>query len=233
MRIIICDDESKYRQLLHEKILQDSFACDYDVEISEYEGGDSLLAALENGVSADVYFLDIQMENGTDDGIRVAKELRKKGDKGLIVYVTSFIDYVQTGYEVKAFRYLLKRQIQERLTRVLADVRGELFREDAFCFQTKGETIRVNRREILYFESDKRQLQLVTESETYLFYGKLEEAEGKLGEGFLRCHRSFLVNMEHIRKHSVEEIVLQNGKVIPVSRSYAKEVKRKLMLELK
>lgn len=233
MRIIICDDEPKYRQLLHEKILQDSFSCDYDVEVTEYEGGEPLLKALENGASADVYFLDIQMENGTDDGIRVAKELRKRGDKGLIVYVTSFIDYVQTGYEVKAFRYLLKSQIQDGLTKVLADIRQELAGEDGFCFQVKGETVRVNRKELLYLESDKRQVRVVTEKEEYMYYGKLEEAEKELGDDFLRCHRSFLVNLTQIRKYSGEEIVLRSGKEIPISRTYAKEVKRKLMLEMR
>lgn len=233
MRIIICDDEPKYRQLLYERILQDSFLRDYDVEVTEFEGGQQLIDALNAGASADAYFLDIQMENGTDDGIRVAKELRRRGNKGLIVYVTSFIDYVQTGYEVKAFRYLLKSQIQDGLTKVLADIREELQGEESFCFQVKGETIRVNRKEILYFESDKRQLRLVTEHEVHMFYGKLEETESELGEGFLRCHRSYLVNMAQIRKYSGEEIVLQGEKIIPISRSYAKEVKRKLMLEMK
>lgn len=233
MKIIICDDEPKYRALLHERILQDSFACDYEVEITEYEGGESLLQALETGVSADVYFLDIQMENGTDDGIRVARKLRSMGDAGLIVYVTSFIDYVQTGYEVKAFRYLLKSQIGDGLAKVLADIRQELNGDESFCFQAKGETIRVNCKEILYLESDRRTVRLVTEKEESVYYGKLEEAEKALGDGFLRCHRSFLVNMAQIKKYSGEGIVIQDGQIIPISRTYAGDVKRKLMLEMK
>ena len=233
MRIIICDDEPKYRQLLHERILQDSFSCDYEVEVTEYEGGEVLLEALDAGVSADVYFLDIQMENGTDDGIRVAKELRKRGDKGLIVYVTGFIDYVQTGYEVKAFRYLLKSQIQDGLTKVLADIRQELAGEESFCFQVNGENICVNPGEIRYLESDKRQVRVMTDYEEYKYYGKLDEAEKELGEGFLRCHRSFLVNTTQIKKYSGEEIVLRSGQEIPISRTYTKEVKRKLILEMR
>lgn len=232
MKIIICDDEAKYRQLLHEHILRDSFACNYEVEVTEYAGGKPLLAAMENGDFADVYFLDIQMENGTDDGIRVAKELRRLGCKGLIVYVTGFIDYVQTGYEVKAFRYLLKSQIQDGLAKVLGDIRRELMGEESFCFQVNGENIRINLRDILYLESDKRRVLVVTEQEEYLYYGKLDEAQKQL-ESFFRCHRSFLVNPAQIKKHSGEEIVLQNGKEIPISRTYAKDVKRRLMLELK
>ncbi len=111
MRIVICDDEPEYRRLLHERILQYAFSQDFETEIAEFESGEQLIAALDAGERADVYFLDIQMENGDDDGIRAAKELRRRGDNGLIVYVTGFIDYAQTGYEVKAFRYLLKSQI--------------------------------------------------------------------------------------------------------------------------
>ena len=233
MKIYICDDEPKYRQLLHEKILQDSFIHDYEAEVTEYESGEQLLNALDEGVSADVYFLDIQMENGTDDGIRVAKELRRRGDKGLIVYVTSFIDYVQTGYEVKAFRYLLKSQISESLDKVLTDIRQELSCEEIFCFQVRGETLRIKQKEILYIESDKRQLRIVTVNEEHCFYGKLEDAEKSLGKQFLRCHRSFLINTEQIKKYSGEEILLQGENTIPISRSYAKTVKQRLMLELR
>ena len=232
IKMVICDDEPKYRQLLHKIILQDSFACDYEVEITEYESGAGLVEALDKGLTADVYFLDIQMENGTNDGIQVARELRRRKENGLIVYVTSFIDYVQTGYEVRAFRYLLKSQIEDKLAQVLEDIREELFGEGFFCFKTKGETIRIDKREILYLESNKRQLQLVTAETEYNFYGSMENAEKELGQQFLRCHQSYLVNIKLIQKFSNEQIELQGGIAVPVSRSYAKKVKQRLMLEM-
>ena len=173
MRIAICDDELQYRQLIHEKLLQDSICCDYETEISEYESAAELLAATEKGYSADVFFLDIQMSGG-EDGIWVGRELRRRGERGLIVYITGFIDYVQIGYEVRVFRYLLKG-----------------------------------------------------------FYDNLEHAARELGESFLRCHRSFLVNMDRIRKYSSNEIVLEGDITIPISRSYGKAVKQRLMLEMK
>ena len=228
MRVIICDDELYYRQLLHEKILQDGFINDYEVEVTEYGSGAQLVEAVDKGVSADVFFLDVQMEQGSDDGIRAARELRKRGENGLIVYVTGFIDYVQTGYEVRAFRYLLKSQMTAQLSQVLCDIRQELSGH-AYMFRAGGEQMRVDKRQILYFESDKRMLHLVTTVNEYWFYGNLNQAEQELGETFLRCHKSYLVNMERIRSYSGTEIGMQGEAVIPVSRSYAKEVKRKLM----
>lgn len=201
MRIIICDDEPRYREFLHEKILQDSFAHDYDVEVTEYGSGEQLLEAVDRGASADVFFLDVQMEQGTDDGIRAARELCRRGEKGLIVYLTGFIDYVQTGYEVRAFRYLLKSQVTEKLSQVLADVVRELSGE-FFSFKSGGQWVRVDRRQILFLESDRRQIHLVTAAEEHGYYGSLDEAQRELGERFLRCHKSFLVNVEQIRRYS-------------------------------
>ena len=78
MRIAVCDDEALFREALHAKILQDGFAHDYETDVEEYGSGRALLDAQEKGYSADVYFLDVQMDQGTDDGIRTARELRRR-----------------------------------------------------------------------------------------------------------------------------------------------------------
>ncbi|MBD5460582.1 MAG: response regulator transcription factor [Lachnospiraceae bacterium] len=232
MRIAICDDEPLYRQILREKIAEDSFVHNYDADISEYSDGRQLIEAVENGAAADVFFLDIQTRQGTDDGIRTGRKLRERGENGLIVYVTGFIDYVQTGYEVRAFRYLLKNQIPEKLPGVLADIRRELS-DTEYTFQAGGETLRVDRRRILYLESNIRTLRLVTLENEYRFYDTLDHAEVQLGEPFLRCHRSFLVNKRMIRKYSGSQIILPGEIAIPISRSYARQVKQRLMLEMR
>ena len=233
MQIAICDDEKQYRWLLHEIILQDSFQQGYEVEIEEYENGELLLKALDAGRAADVFFLDIQLEQGSDDGIQLAKELRRRGEKGLIIYVTGFIDYVQTGYEVKAFRYLLKSQIQEKMGQVLKDIKVELTSEDYFIFQKNREIVRINKQDIMYLESEKRILRVVTAQSEDTFYGTLDAVEEELRkDDFLRCHRSFLVNIRKIKNFSNHRIELVNGSSIPISRSYSKEVKRQLMLRM-
>lgn len=235
LKIAICDDEEKYRSLLHERIVKDSFGSNYELIIDEYACSKELEAALDKCVDYDVYFLDIQMENGTDDGIRTARTLRNRGKKGLIIYVTSFIDYVQVGYEVKAFRYLLKSQLETELKRVLDDIRKELVGEEFFSFRINGDAIRVNKSDIMYLESDRRQIKLYTSgnlTEEYCFYGSLDDIETKLGESFMRCHRSYVVNVAYIKRWSGEQIELNCGVTVPVSRSYAKDVKQRLMLEM-
>ncbi len=234
LKIAICDDEEKYRSLLYEKIVKDSILKDYETEISQYTCGQEVSEALDKGEFYDVYFLDIQMENGTDDGIRIAREIRARGVKGLIVYVTSFIDYVQIGYEVKAFRYLLKSQMDEKLSSLLDDIRKELSGEEFFYYQISGEKYRVAKSQIVYLESDKRQVKMVLSNcEEHRFYGNLDNVSKELGESFVRCHRSYVVNLSYIKGWSAEQIELNSiEKNIPISRSYAKIVKQTLMLKL-
>ena len=232
MRVVLCDDEPGYRRLIYDKILQDGFVHDYEVEVAEYGGGRELLEALDRGEYADVFFLDVHLEQGGDDGIRLGRELRRRGQDGLIVYVTGFMDYVQLGYEVKAFRYLLKSQIEQMLPRVLRDIRQELEGEE-FSFRMGGETVCLDRRKILYLESSVRTLRLVSLEGEYRFYGSLDKIQEDLGEGFLRCHRSFLVNIGQVVSFSGSQIVLQGGVEIPVSRSYGRNVKKRLLLEMR
>ncbi len=231
MRFVLCDDEPYYRQLLHEMIVRDSFACDHEVEVTEYDNAKGLLAAVEDGLCADAFFLDIQMEKDGADGIALGRRLRERGERGLIVYITAFWDYVQTGYEVRAFRYLLKSQLSEKLPEVLRDIRQELAGWE-YAFQKGKERVRLDRRDIWYLESRGRLVHLFTAEGEYSFYGNLDREEGALGEQFLRCHRSYLVNCRKIQSYSTTELVLQNGSRIPVSRSYAKRVRQRLMLEM-
>lgn len=231
MRFVLCDDEPYYRQLLHERIVRDSFAHDVEVEVADYESADRLLADLDDGLLADVFFLDIQMGKGREDGIALGRRLRDRGEKGLIVYITAFLDYVQSGYEVKAFRYLLKDQIPQKLPTVLQDIRQELVGWE-YVFQKGKELVRLDRRDIWYLESRGRLLYLSAAEGEYSFYGSLDREGQVLGGQFLRCHRSYLVNCGKIKSYRKAELTLYNGTLIPVSRSYAENVKKRLMLEL-
>lgn len=231
VKVVICDDEEIYRRILREKILQYALEWDCEAEITEYAEGSSLLKETDRQNRADVYFLDIETGAGPDDGIRTARELRRRGDEGLIVYVTGFIDYVQTGYEVRAFRYLLKSQIDSDLPRVLQDIRKELTGDSFFTFQKNRETMCVKLQDILYLESDRRLVRIRQEQGEEAFYGSLDDVEEQLSEkGFLRCHKSYLVHMDRVKNFSGDHIVMDDGSILPVSRSYGKEVKRELML---
>ena len=230
MNIAICDDEKIFRKCLRELLVKDNFAGGADIRGEEFESGEALLNACEKGTARyDILFLDIRMPGL--DGLETARALRQKGEKCLIVFLSSLAEYARKGYEVRAFRYLLKEEAERELGKVMEACRKELGEERWFSFAQGHETYRISLEDILYFESKKRLILLHTETESYSFYQKLDEVEGELEGGrFLRCHRSYLVQERYVRSWKGNSLWLAGGTELPISRGYEKEVNRRLML---
>lgn len=230
MKIAICDDEPVFLSHLKALLQKDSFEKEYDLEIKEYDSGEALIKAYEAAEDFDVLFLDILMK--TMDGLETAGRLRSMGCRCLLIFLTSMTEYMQQGYEVRAFRYLLKDQTQQELARVMEAVRGEFLTQDYFAFSYERNSFRVPKADILYLESKKRLIYLHTcKGETYQFYQKLDELEAQLGAcGFMRCHKSFLVQERYVTGWREHVLWLEGNIELPVSRAYEKEVNRRLML---
>ena len=83
-----------------------------------------------------------------------------------------------------------------------------------------GETYyRIPVGKILYFASDRRQVQCVTPDRTYTFYGKLDEVAAQLRDGFVRIHQRYLIRAGAVNRLEGGEVTLQDGTRLPVSRS--------------
>lgn len=212
-KIAICDDESVHIEKIR-TILS-------DYETDNYLSPNALLDAVSSGVRYDVLFLDIMMPR--IDGISLARELREFDEDMLIVFITSKIEYMQTAYEVRAFRYLLKDQIDEGLPKIWNDIKKELLdRQDTyFSYEFERKVYRLPICDILYFESNLRRIVVHTKaSENATLYGKLDDLSVKYSS-FIRVHKSYLINRRYIRMISAGTVVLSNGEVLPVSRKYA------------
>ena len=211
-KIAICDDEPLHIEKIRNILL--------DEETETYTSPTVLLNTIFSGKRYDVLFLDIMMPE--IDGISLARELRELDGDMLIVFITSKIEFMQTGYEVKAFRYLLKDQIDTGLPKIWKDIEKELLdRADTyFTYEFERKTYRYPCRDILYLESNLRRIILHTNRDTAALYGKLDDLAIKYPM-FVRIHKSFLVNRRHIRSISAGMVVLSNGDVLPISRKYA------------
>jgi len=212
IKIAICDDEA-----VHIKNIRNNLP---DLEMDIYTNPNLLFETVRGGKEYDVIFLDIMMPGF--DGISLARELREINDDVIIVFITSKIEFMQTGYEVKAFRYLLKEQISHGLKKVWSDIEAELAakKDEYFIYEFGRQVYRRSYREIIYFESSLRRVTIHTKNNADIFYGKLDDIE-KDSPLFVRVHKSFLVNKKHIRGISTDTVILSNGEVLPVSRRYS------------
>ncbi len=225
LNIAICDDEKYICDFLHKSISDCLAKTDIDSRITVFNDGSRLAEHYQSGQPPfDLIFLDITMKEC--DGMTAAKIIRAIDSKVMIVFVTSSAEYVFSGYEVKAFRYILKPELLHGFARVFSECLNELTNssELRYTFQRSSETVSLPLSSILYFESNKRIINVKTGNEEYSFYGKLDDIEAELKKhDFVRCHQSFLVNAKKINAVKQNEISLITGKSLPVSKRRAKE----------
>jgi DNA-binding LytR/AlgR family response regulator len=101
---------------------------------------------------------------------------------------------------------------------------------EAAEYKNQGNSYRIMYKDILYFQSDGRKINIVMEKKIESFYGKLSEIEQMCPEGlFLRIHKSYLINMCHAKEITYKWIKMINGDVLDISRSNRVAIRRKLM----
>ena len=224
--VAVCDDEKVIREYIRSAVLDGLAEMDLDGRVTEFDDGEPLCAAYENGTADfDLILLDITMKRC--DGLSAAKRIRETDRNVMIVFITASAEYVVSGYEVRAFRYLLKPELAHGFAGVFRECVAELTKsnEVRYSFRTVSEQISLPIRDILWFESDKRKVTVCCVSgKTYTFYAKLDAVQEELKRrDFVRCHQSYLVNAKKILSVRAGELELDGGTVLPVSKHRARE----------
>lgn len=214
MRVEICDDERESCNGLSLLIKRQEPDC----EVACFHTCRQFLEAAQH---FDILLLDIQMEEM--GGIEVARALRGRGERTVLIFVTALKEYAPEAFEVSAFHYLLKPVVPEKFCRVFESAclqvrklesqsAGQLF------FQTKARSFTVPRDEVLYVESRRRKVEIHTRKENVTVYATMKHMEEQLGEGFYRCHRGYLVNMAYVTGYGAGFVRLQNGEAVYLAR---------------
>ena len=228
MRIAVCDDEKYFRDTICEAI--SDFYRSLDVICTSFESGSALISAFEKGQRFDAVFLDIEMP--PPDGMETARRLHGFSPVLPVIFLTSHTELAMDGYEVGAFRFLQKPVIAEKLTQALKDIRQLTANHKSICIKTEGEEYFISPDSIIYAEADNNTVRFITSEREYKMRMKLTEALTMLvsaADHFCRVHRSVIVNLSHIVSRNEKEVKLDNGAILPVSRSYSDDLKRSLM----
>ena len=220
LRIGICDDLADARLVLRSALERILETRKIQGQFFEFSSGETLLRWYDHHAGElDVVFLDMELHEL--DGMETARRLRAS-DAGLqLVFVTGYADYVFDGYSVGALGYLMKPPRQEQLEAVLSRVQAALVRDldRAYVCRSGDTRYRIPIARILYFASDRRQVQCVAEDRTYTFYGKLDAVAEEVGAAFVRVHQRYLVRAGAVDRMEGGEVVLRDGRRLPVSRS--------------
>lgn len=228
IKVLICDDEPAFVDQMAQAIQNQPLPKEVSINITRTSRPETLTD--EQLSQYQIMFLDVMME--PCGGMELARRVRKLGNHGVLIFVTNYVQFSPEGYEVRAFRYVLKQELEKKLPSYFCDALAEILREKegkVFEFSLNGEVHRVPYRNILYLESRQRMIYLhaaqLERAESH-FYGTLEKLTEELEpEGFLRIQKSYLVNMAHIQKLNFDRVRLSDGEELSVSRKRYSELK--------
>ena len=221
INIAICDDEPCMVNEL--EMRAKSFFTETETDISKFYDGTSLLKSCAD-IDYDVIFLDIKMK--APDGMETARRLRDQRFDGCLIFVTILEDYVFDAFEVSAYDYLVKPVDNDKFLRTMNRLQKRL--ESSFLtIQKENESRLLALDEIVYCEVLNRKIYIHTvNDETVDYYDKIEDLETKLkrlSRSFFRCHRSFLINLDHLNGFGKDSAHMYGGAEVPVSRLRRKE----------
>lgn len=222
MRIALCDDEPATAQVFAELIRSWSGLRDCPCEITAFSSAKALLFEAQGSFAFDLILLDIEMPGM--NGMDLAKEIRRLDGEVPIAFLTNYQDFVFEGYEVGAFRYILKTQAEEKLFPMLDEVQKKLEQTKNYLLvKAQGEDIRLDLNGIMYLEAQKHDTAVHMGEKTFMLRQPISGLAGLLGEGFAAAHRSYIVNLDYVERLSRTECRMTNGECVPVSRgAYAR-----------
>lgn len=228
LRIALCDDEPLMLRELSEHLSR--YMCSNGLPpyyLETFSGGDALL---ESGEDFDLIFLDVRME--PPDGMETARRLRQRGSQSLLVFVTVLRESVFDAFETEPHDYLLKPLDAGRFRRTM-DRAVEVLRRRGLqrvVIRRGGASEVISLARIVYCEVQGRKLYIHLDGgEVADCYGRLEEFQRQTGGRLFRCHRSYLVNLDHVRCCRGGEVLLSRGGSIPVSRLRERELTQALL----
>jgi DNA-binding LytR/AlgR family response regulator len=231
IKVAICDDEKIICNHILNILKEESKIIGEKIEFDIYNSAEEMLAKIDNyGVENYIIFLDIMLEGM--NGVELGKLLKQINENVQIVFITSSMDFVLDGYDVGAYNYLLKPLDETKLRKVFSDLvlKNIKVKKEIFTVTKKAEIINFEISDILYFEINNRILTLYYEGGSIEFYEKIEDIQKQLEDkNFIRPHRSYLVNLEHVFKVTKNEVILKNGKAIKISRLKVAQIKEEFM----
>lgn len=227
INIAICDDTIEELKTINSYVEENFKEIGLSFKISLFNEGQDLIEHMNLSKELyDIIFLDIYMK--FSNGIDIAKKVREFDKECKIVFITSSKEHAVDSYDVGALYYILKPVNREKLDSVIRMAVENLNKENKqVIIKNKKGTYRISYKDILYAESNARVVNIHLKSGDIIsFYSKLEEFIQSLhDERFLKCHKSFVVNMDYILKIENRSIFIINNITIPISSTNTSKIK--------
>lgn len=230
LNLIICDDDIHFLKSLNQKIHTHLEKKNIEFQVVSFRSAEQLLQNNINQV--DIVFLDVNPKDM--NGIDVAAQLRKISQKFILIFISGFIEFAPSGYQVNAFRYLLKEQINLLLPEAIDQAIKQLgYFRTKVSFKFIDIELTTFTDNIIYIESRLHEVHFHFHNSihTHYLYDTLNSVQNMLPYSeFIRIHQSYLVNYTYFLDARNYTAYLTDSIELPISQKLFSNVKKQLFL---
>ena len=218
IRIAVVDDEVSIRENLQGFIARMAQETGTEMTVSDYPSGDALLENYAPFYDIIIFDIDMPGTNGMD----AARKVREMDSRVVILFITNIAQYAINGYEVEAIDYIIKPigyyDFAMKFQRAVRH--AERSRGNQIVLNTVDGPKSLNTDDVLYVEVMAHYVIYHTAGEAYRLRASMKEHGDLLQKyGFARCHKSYLINLKHLKSLSASEVVVDTLSV-PLGRAY-------------
>lgn len=228
IRIAICDDEEIFSNEIENIVVRMQENLQQRILIKKFTNAKSLLFAMEQNAGFDILFMDIELEN--ENGIEIVERIKNKYFGLIVIYVTSHQEYVYDIFKTEPLDFIRKPFNEERIKECMLRALDKCYNLDYLKVRYKSGFLHIKIKDIMYIYSERKKLHIcMTNGEEQVVYGRLDYIEEELNryDEFIRIQKSYLVNFNFVKRYDFLQIVLQDGKILSVSRDKKEEVREK------
>lgn len=223
MKIAVVENEeffiSQMKEILEKWKADKQANC--KIHIDTFQSGEAFLKSdLE---SYQIVFMDIQLD-GKLNGIKTAHVLRNRKCEVPLVFLTSYSQYVLTGYEVRALYYIVK-PVEYKKVAWCMDKVFEMEFQGAYIYKDKEMIHKISYKDILYFQSSLHYIDIFTLKRTFRQKLSLKKLKTLLPPQFVACHRTVIVNVLKIDYINGKELRMTDGSILPISNTYLENIR--------
>lgn len=208
LNFVICDDSqnavNKLVKMLDSILIQNNF--DGQISYSTTNPEKLLEHIKENHI--DVAILDIDFKDNDTTGLKIAEEIRKHNKNIYIIFITGHLEFGLVAYKYKTFDYIAKPLTLERLettiVRLFEDVKED---KEKYIRLNNNKTI-IPENNIKFIQKDGMKLVFHTDTRNYTTYNSFNKIENSLPKQFVRCHKSYIVNLKKISDIDVSNNII-------------------------
>lgn len=220
LKFYIVDDNlkvvNKLSSMLESIFINHNFDAEISFKFTEAEKAISFIS--DNPI--DVILIDIDL-NSNLSGLKIAEQLRKVNKNCYIIFTTGHLEYSLIAYKYKTFDFLPKPITLERLEKTIIRLFDDLNGNQKKFIRLDNKNTVIDENKIDYIKRDGMKIVFHTDSRNYEIYSSFVKIQDKLPDNFVRCHKSFIANVNNVTKvEPVSNLIYFNNSFCDIGPKY-------------